>query len=239
MANNTQQTTLETTLGAIILGVPLAIMFSGVLFVECIIYWRSVKPTDTWRMSCIVFSLLILDMFHSSVLMASSWKWFIADQGMNGNFIPTTMALAVLIAGISILIHVFMEDFSINHKYWLTVPIMVLAVLRFILGCTPVSSAYMMQVKSFEEFRHSHGSWVFWYCYRTQLRGGCFDHYRHDDYSETKSGTIYQSRRGNRLLGPLHLRNWLGHSNHDDGTLNYMASHTGKPDLSGSTFYCR
>ncbi|KAE9403005.1 hypothetical protein BT96DRAFT_1017246 [Gymnopus androsaceus JB14] len=155
--------TFKTTLGAIILGVPLAIMFSGALIVECIMYWRSVKPTDTWRMSCIVSSLLALDMFHSSVLMASSWKWFIIDQGMNKDFIPTPMALSILISGISILIVHSMYSWRIfqfsKHKYWLTVPIMVLAVLRFVLGC--ISSAHMIQLKSFEKFRYSHGSWVF------------------------------------------------------------------------------
>jgi len=39
------------------------------------------------------------------------------------------------------------------------VPIIVLAGLRFVLGC--LSSSYMLQLKNFEAFRHSNGSWVF------------------------------------------------------------------------------
>ncbi|KAE9389408.1 hypothetical protein BT96DRAFT_946873 [Gymnopus androsaceus JB14] len=149
--------TLETTLGAIILGVPLATMFSGILIVECIMYWS------------------ILDMVHSSVLMVSSWKWFITDHGTNVNFIPITIAISVLTASlhnpyhriragninIDCAKHVFMENFSVyipvsKQKYWLTVPIIVLAGLRFVLGC--LSSSYMLQLKNFEAFRHSNGS---------------------------------------------------------------------------------
>ncbi|KAE9401382.1 hypothetical protein BT96DRAFT_974806 [Gymnopus androsaceus JB14] len=153
----------KNTLGAIIIGIPLAIMFSGVLIVACIMYWRSTKPTDTWRMSCIVSSLLVLDLFHSCALWASAWKWFITNRGMDPDNIPVMASLSVLVSGISALIVHSMYSWRIflfsKRKYWLALPIMALAVVRFVL-VTSVT-AYMIKIPSFEAFGRSGARFVF------------------------------------------------------------------------------
>ncbi|KAE9404733.1 hypothetical protein BT96DRAFT_916617 [Gymnopus androsaceus JB14] len=142
----------KDTLGAMIIGIPLAIMFSGVLIVQCIMYWRSPKPTDTWKMSCIVLSLLVLDLFHSCALWASAWKWYITKRSMDPDMIPTTVAISVLVSGISALIVHSIYSWRIflfsKRKYWLVLPIMALAVVRF--GLVSIIATYMIKLRSFE-----------------------------------------------------------------------------------------
>lgn len=72
-----------TTLGAVIIGIPLGIMygslcaslsdhnftfysrFSGGLVVQCILYFRSARSRNTWRMSSVVSIGAISKAFHS------------------------------------------------------------------------------------------------------------------------------------------------------------------------------
>ncbi|KIK59983.1 hypothetical protein GYMLUDRAFT_97305 [Collybiopsis luxurians FD-317 M1] len=46
-----------------------------------------------------------------------------------------------------------------KKNYWITVPIMVLAFIRFISAC--ITTAHMITLRSFEKFRHSGVQWVF------------------------------------------------------------------------------
>ncbi|KAE9402395.1 hypothetical protein BT96DRAFT_991198 [Gymnopus androsaceus JB14] len=169
---------IATTLGAVIIGIPLGIMFSGTLLVQCILYFRSVRPRDTWRMSSIVCTFLVLDTLHSCLLWAAAWKWFIVERGTRPDFIPTPMAC------------LFMENIPFNHNYWISTPIVstlgpydllipvlkiLLAALRvvaatgeiyvldakgFFLNCETVSTSEMVKLQSFEAFRSKIG-WVF------------------------------------------------------------------------------
>ncbi|KAE9403023.1 hypothetical protein BT96DRAFT_936739 [Gymnopus androsaceus JB14] len=166
--------TIETTLqGAIILGIPLAMMFSGVLIVECLVYWRSVKVTDTWRMSCIVgfgFARSGHDSLEcpDGLLPGSGSLLIMHDGSFNPNFACTRG-----------------EFFN-----------MVLAVFLFILTCrqslqrfalcthsdTP-NTSFFYAYDPIEKLRRNPPQSCFlglWYYYRAQLCGKCFDYCRHD-----------------------------------------------------------
>ncbi|KAF9067890.1 hypothetical protein BDP27DRAFT_1328217 [Rhodocollybia butyracea] len=152
----------QTTLGAVIIGFPLAAMFSGLLIAQCIIYFRSVKPTDTWRMVCLVCVFLFMDLLHLILLWDATWEWFIVGRGKSPDHIPPAMGLSVVVTGIS----TFFAHSVYSHRifrfsrrnYWLTTPIMVFAALRVV--AATVSTVYMVRLQSFEEFRSQTG-WVF------------------------------------------------------------------------------
>ncbi|KAF9064115.1 hypothetical protein BDP27DRAFT_1450941 [Rhodocollybia butyracea] len=152
----------KSSLGAIIIGFPLALVFSGILIAQTTFYFRSPNPSDTWRMSLLVITFLVFDLLHSILLWNSAWEWFITKSGSNADLIPTTMALTILVTGISTFAAHSVYSWRIfrfsGRNYWITVPIVVFATLRVVSAI--VTTAYMIKTKSFERFRNEIG-WVF------------------------------------------------------------------------------
>ncbi|KAF9058293.1 hypothetical protein BDP27DRAFT_1344192 [Rhodocollybia butyracea] len=152
----------KSSLGAIIVGFPLALVFSGILIAQTAVYFRSPRHSDTWRTSLLVVTFLFFDLLHSILLWNSAWEWFITEAGNNADLIPTAMALTILVTGIStFVVHSVYSRrifcFS-GRNYWITVPIVVLAALRVV--SATVTTVYMIKTKSFERFKHEI-AWVF------------------------------------------------------------------------------
>ncbi|KIK59987.1 hypothetical protein GYMLUDRAFT_44000 [Collybiopsis luxurians FD-317 M1] len=154
--------TQATSLGAIIIGTPLALLFTGVLIVQCIIYWKTARAGDTWRTETLVISLLLMDLLHSVFLWTASWRWFITDRGQDPDKIPITLPLSIFVTSISTLMAHSMYSwriFKLTHRnYWITFPIITLAVLRVVSAI--FTGTYMIHLKSFVSFRSTIG-WVF------------------------------------------------------------------------------
>ncbi|KAF9064116.1 hypothetical protein BDP27DRAFT_1450942 [Rhodocollybia butyracea] len=152
----------KSSLGAILVGFPLALVLSGILIAQTAVYFRSPKSSDTWRMSLLVTAFLVFDLLHSILLWNSAWEWFITEAGSNADLIPTTMALTILITGISTFVAHSVYSWRIfrfsGRNYWITVPIVVFAALRVV--SATVTTVFMIKTKSFERFRHEIG-WVF------------------------------------------------------------------------------
>ncbi|KAF9062366.1 hypothetical protein BDP27DRAFT_1336723 [Rhodocollybia butyracea] len=96
----------KSTLGAIIIGFPLAL----------------------------VATFLVLDLLHSILLWNSAWEWFITEGSRDPDFIPTS--LTVLVTGISTFVAHSVYSWRIfrfsGRNYWITIPIVVFATLRVV-----------------------------------------------------------------------------------------------------------
>ncbi|KAE9401378.1 hypothetical protein BT96DRAFT_606409 [Gymnopus androsaceus JB14] len=153
---------LATSLGAVIVGVPLAILFTGILIVQSLIYWKSSKVGDTWRLTTVVLILLFLDLLHTMFIWSAAWRWFIIQLGQEPDEIPVTISLSVVVTAISTFIAHSIYSWRIfrlsKQNYWISLPIISLAVLR--VGAYIGSGAFMIRLRSFEAFRSQVG-WVF------------------------------------------------------------------------------
>jgi len=145
-----------------VIGIPLGIMFTGALIVQCIVYFRAMRPRDTQRMWFIIYTFLVLDLLHTCLLWGTAWECFITWHGSRPDAIPTALSLSVLVTGISTFIAHSVYSWKIfrfsKHNYWLTGPIIFLATLRLL--ASAASTSEMLVLKSFEEFRSKIG-WVF------------------------------------------------------------------------------
>jgi len=146
----------------VIIGIPLGIMFSGGLVVQCILYFRSARSRNTWRMSSVVIILIVLDLLHDILLWASAWQWCITERGLRPDFIPIPLALAMLVTAITTFIAHAVYWWRIfrfsGHNYWISLPIIFLAVLRVVASIG--TTMEMIVLQSFGEFR-SKIAWVF------------------------------------------------------------------------------
>ncbi|KAF5351403.1 hypothetical protein D9757_012633 [Collybiopsis confluens] len=154
-------TNQEASLGAIIIGTPLAFLLTGMLLVQCYIYWKTSRSGDTWHIQSLVAILLLLDLIHSMFVWIASWKWFVTGREKDLDKIPVTLSLSIIVTAISTLMAHSMYSWRIfklsGRNYWITLPIMTLAVLRVV--AATFSGGYMIHLKSFETFRVTAG-WV-------------------------------------------------------------------------------
>ncbi|KIK58016.1 hypothetical protein GYMLUDRAFT_98266 [Collybiopsis luxurians FD-317 M1] len=103
--------TLATSLGAILIGTLLGMLFTGILIVQCVIYWKSAREGDTWR-------TMLMDLLHSLFIWMASWDWFITGKEQDPDLIPLMYSWRI---------------FKLTYRnYWVTFPITMLAVLRVV-----------------------------------------------------------------------------------------------------------
>ncbi|KAI0756065.1 hypothetical protein C8Q80DRAFT_1126243 [Daedaleopsis nitida] len=152
------------TNGAILIGALVSALLSGAVTTQTFVYYR-IYGGDDYKRNIIIVSLLwLLDSLHLSMAFASAWIYLIQNWGNDHiyDFIPWTIALTVALTAIVTLIsHCFFAHrvyILSGCSWWLTSPILLLAVGR--LAAALVSTSEMIGLRSYEAFVDQVG-WVF------------------------------------------------------------------------------
>jgi len=154
--------TVENTYGALLLGAFLACCLSGIVTVQALLYIK-LYPKDTTRTKIIVGIVCLLDTLHTCFVIASIWNYLIPSFGdvPRFDFIPWSVAITIAITAVlTFIVHCFLawRIRRLTQNYWITSPILGLAILR--LGFACVTTAEMIRTQSFTVFARNF-RWVF------------------------------------------------------------------------------
>ncbi|KAK7051470.1 hypothetical protein VNI00_004444 [Paramarasmius palmivorus] len=119
---------------------------SGVAFVQAIVYFK-LYSSDTPVLKVMVLVVWSLDAIHSTCLVAALFVYFVTFRGDDSkiDYIPWSIAFSVVVTAIQTLIaHCFFSHKifkSSNRNYYVTTPIIVLALAR--VGAATVTTSEM------------------------------------------------------------------------------------------------
>jgi len=114
-------------------------------------------PSDHTRLKVLVLTVWFLDTCHTICIWLSLWSYFIDNYGNSANInnIHWSLALSVLFpAFLTFLVHNFFAQriFMLSKRnYILTIPIVVLAILRLVSAC--VTTSFMLHLQTFARFK--------------------------------------------------------------------------------------
>ncbi|KAJ6552564.1 hypothetical protein DFH09DRAFT_1167042 [Mycena vulgaris] len=157
-------TDIAWTLGALLIGGSIALVLSGVVTVQCIIFFK-LYPGEIWLRVSMVVAVWILDLLHSAFIVTSLFRYFIDFFGDRTriDYIPWSIALSVVVTAIQTLIaHWYFAQKiykSSGKNWWITAPIVLLAFLR--LFAATVSTAEMIRLHRYSAFNETYPGWVF------------------------------------------------------------------------------
>jgi len=147
---------IPKTFGALLIGGLFASMLSGFVITQVVVYFK-LYPSDTTRLKTLVLAVWFLDTCHTICIWLSLWSYLIDNFGNPGNIdnIYWSLALSVLFpAFLTFLVHNFFAHriFMLSKRnYLLTVPIVVLAILRLVSAC--VTTSFMLRLGTFTRFK--------------------------------------------------------------------------------------
>ncbi|KAK7055674.1 hypothetical protein R3P38DRAFT_1364641 [Favolaschia claudopus] len=155
---------VASTLGALLVGGAIALLLSGIVAVQCIIFFK-LYPSDLRVRRITVLVLWLLDILHSTFIVISLYDYCIAFFGDRNRleYIPWSVALSILVTAIQTSIvhwyfaHKIYE--SSGKNWWITAPIVSLAFLRLI--AASVSTSEMLILKQYSAFVKHYPGWVF------------------------------------------------------------------------------
>ncbi|KAJ7311708.1 hypothetical protein DFH08DRAFT_897475 [Mycena albidolilacea] len=155
---------VPATLGALLVGGAVALVLSGIVTVQCIIFYK-LYPNEIRIRSLMVLVVWLLDLLHSAFIVASLFKYFIdffGDMSRIG-FIPPSIALSIVVTAIQTLIaHWYFAHKiyrSSGKNWWVTGPIVLLAFLR--LFAASVSTTEMIRLHRYSAFNEKYPGWIF------------------------------------------------------------------------------
>ncbi|KAJ7616567.1 hypothetical protein FB45DRAFT_1034889 [Roridomyces roridus] len=155
---------IALTYGALLVGGSIALFLSGILSVQCIIYFR-LYPGEDWRRNAILILVWILDLLHSAFIVTSLYIYFIQYFGDKEKIatISWSIALTVVVTAIqTLIVHWYFAHKiyqSSGKNWWITAPVGLLAFLR--LSAAAFSTTEMILVKRFSVFTRHYPGWVF------------------------------------------------------------------------------
>ncbi|KAJ7053604.1 hypothetical protein C8F01DRAFT_551495 [Mycena amicta] len=153
-----------TTLGALLVGGSVALMLSGILTVQCIVFYK-LYPHDIWRCKATVLLVWFLDLLHSAFIVASLFNYFIDHFGDKSRIdhIPWSVALTVVVTAIqTLIVHWYYAHkiwTSSGKNWWITAPIGLLAFARLL--AASVSTSEMIIHPHYSIFIQHFPGWVF------------------------------------------------------------------------------
>ncbi|PIL29220.1 hypothetical protein GSI_09269 [Ganoderma sinense ZZ0214-1] len=72
---------LYASCGAVLLGGLVALYFSGLVFMQVVLYWRQ-SSSDPIRTKAVVVFIWILDVVHSTTVCIANWENLISNFGI-------------------------------------------------------------------------------------------------------------------------------------------------------------
>jgi len=164
MADSEPAPDVPTTLGALLVGGAIALVLSGVLSVQCIIFYK-LYPNDARIRHIIVLAVWILDILHSTFVVTALFSYFIDFFGdrLRIDHIAWSIALTVIVTALQTLIAHWYYAHKIytssGKNLWITGPIVVLALGRLLAAA--VSTYEMIHLAQFSAFTHHYPGWIF------------------------------------------------------------------------------
>ncbi|KAF8079374.1 hypothetical protein FPV67DRAFT_114924 [Lyophyllum atratum] len=174
---------IASTYGALLLGASIAFALSGVVGLQCVIYFKMYSE-DLAQVKTLVCAVWTLDLTHSAFLITSLINYFITSFGNREHvdYIPWSIAFTVVVTAIqTFLAHCFFAQkifrcepldpspYSVlmimplveasNNNWFITGPIFVLALLRLL--AASVSTVEMVHLHQYSAFTQRYPGWVF------------------------------------------------------------------------------
>jgi hypothetical protein len=157
-------TDIARTLGALLIGGSVALVLSGIVTVQCIIFFK-LYPNEIPLRIAMVVAVWFLDLLHSAFIVTSLFTYFINFFGEREQIdrIPWSIALSVVVtAGQTMIFHWYFAHKiykSSGKNWWITAPIVILAFLR--LFAASVSTTEMIRLHRYSAFNETYPGWVF------------------------------------------------------------------------------
>ncbi|KAJ7642887.1 hypothetical protein B0H17DRAFT_1104819 [Mycena rosella] len=158
-------TDIAWTLGALLIGGSIALVLSGVVTVQCIIFFKLYNSNEIWLRKAMVVAVWLLDVLHSAFIVTSLFDYFINFFGDRTrlDYIPWSIGLSVVVTAAQTLIFhwYFAQKIhkSSGKKWWITIPIVILAFLRLL--AASVSTVEMIRLHRYSAFNEKYPGWVF------------------------------------------------------------------------------
>jgi len=157
-------TDVAWTLGALLVGGSIALVLSGIVTVQCIIYFK-LYPNEARIRNLVVVAVWILDLLHSTFIVTSLYDYFIHFFGDYSRIaiIPWSIALSVVVTAIqTLIVHWYFAHKiyqSSERNWWITGPIVLLAFLRLLAASG--STTEMIRLHRYAVFNEKYPGWIF------------------------------------------------------------------------------
>jgi len=154
---------LPQTFGALLIGGLFAAVLTGAVAVQVVVYFK-LYPLDPPRIKVLVLVIWFLDIAHTLFVCVALFQYLISYFGNAEMIDHITWSLTLTVvftAVLTFLVHCFLAQriWRLSHHNWyLTIPIITLAVLR--LASASTSTAEMFSLRSFTAFK-AHFRWLF------------------------------------------------------------------------------
>ncbi|KAJ6528095.1 hypothetical protein B0H19DRAFT_1385289 [Mycena capillaripes] len=155
---------VAATLGALLVGGAVALVLSGIVTVQCIIFYK-LYPNEIRIRNVMVLAVWLLDLLHSAFIVTSLFDYFVNFFGNTTRIdhIPWSVALSVVVTAIqTLIVHWYFAHkiySSSGKNWWITAPIALLAFLR--LFAASVSTVEMIRLQRYSAFKEPYPGWVF------------------------------------------------------------------------------
>ncbi|KAJ7789196.1 hypothetical protein B0H14DRAFT_3503267 [Mycena olivaceomarginata] len=152
------------TLGALLVGGAIGLVLSGIVTVQCIIFYN-LYPNEIRIRRLTVLAVWLLDLLHSTFIVISLYDYCVLFFGNTTrlDYIPWSVALSVVATAIqTLIVHWYFAHKiykSSGNNWWITAPIVLLAFLR--LFAASVSTTEMIRLHQFSAFTQRYPGWVF------------------------------------------------------------------------------
>ncbi|KIK97729.1 hypothetical protein PAXRUDRAFT_824652 [Paxillus rubicundulus Ve08.2h10] len=156
-------TTVATVYGATLLGTCFASSLTGIVFVQCVLYFKLYPGDFAWT-KFLVFAVWALDMMHTILIVVALWQSLIInfDKPQDMDVIPPALGLSVAVtAVITFMVHCFFANRirKLTKKWYIAAPLVFLAFLRLVSAC--VSTSEIIRLRRYSSFIKPYPSWVF------------------------------------------------------------------------------
>ncbi|KAF7317336.1 hypothetical protein HMN09_00469300 [Mycena chlorophos] len=154
---------IPTTLGSLLVGGSVALLLSGIVIVQLIVFYK-LYPNDTRLRMGMVALVGLLDIFHSIFIVGTLFSYFINHFGNRArvDHIEWSLAMTVVITAIQTAIahwYYAHKIWNSSKNKWMTGSVVFLAFSRLL--AASVSTSEMIIHPSFANFTNRFPGWVF------------------------------------------------------------------------------
>lgn len=156
-------TTVATTFGAMLLGTCFGCSLTGLVFVQCVLYYKLYPGDYAWT-KFLVFVVWALDLTHTILIITTVWTSVITNYNKpeNMDIIPPALGLSVAVtAAITFLVHCFFANRirKLMKTWYIAAPVVVLAFFRLFTAC--ISTSEIIRLKHYSLFIRPYPAWIF------------------------------------------------------------------------------
>ncbi|KAI5991741.1 hypothetical protein F5J12DRAFT_897432 [Pisolithus orientalis] len=167
-------TTVATTYGAILLGTCLGCALTGLVFVQCVLYYKLYPGDYAWT-KFLVFLVWALDLTHTILIVVTAWQSVITGFNKPEDMDLIPPALGAVTAAVTFLVHWSVAACisgdgahgippassltEFGNKWYIAVPVVILAFCRLLAACC--STSEIIHLKHYSLFIRPYPAWIF------------------------------------------------------------------------------